>query len=176
MTPTTTAITQPSGRPACTQPLPVRPLARPRHPPRAHNTPTRSQSLRQQTSDTPTATSLRKLGSDPDPFPNRPRRRCLPGEAAASRLRTIAQARSNCAIKIGIETEFYLKALDPKQNEADLHDFMKILAENHDKKVPTRYPRMRQSIRPYEYCGPYTEWCLVLDETLGPHCLPCKLL
>jgi hypothetical protein len=176
MTITTTAITQPSGRPACTQPLPVRPFARPRHPPRAPNTPARSQSPRQQTSDTPTATSLRKLEPDPDPFPNRRRLRCLPGEADASPLRTIAQARSNRAIKIGIETEFYLKALDPKQNEAALHDFMKILAENHNKKVPTRYPRMRESMRPLEYYGPYTEWCLVLDQSLGPHCLPCKLL
>jgi hypothetical protein len=72
-------------------------------------------------------------------------------------------------INIGIEAEFYLAPLDTERHaeRETIAHFTETLAANYNKQVAARHPRMRKDIRPYDYTGLYTEWCLVEDATLG---------
>ena len=77
-------------------------------------------------------------------------------------------------IKIGIETEFYLAEMEGEPNEDSFINFAMTFAEKYNQKVSLQYPRMRETIRPESYTGPYNEWCLVPESSLGSNCSPCK--
>lgn len=78
------------------------------------------------------------------------------------------------AIKIGIETEFYLAARSTKHFNHMIDDFAMTIAVNHNKQVQAPRPRMREGLRPYNYIGPYTEWCLVEEGSVGSEKSPCR--
>lgn len=75
-------------------------------------------------------------------------------------------------IKLGIETEFYLAGLDPMHNRDTLTEFLAVLAQKHNRVVPALHPRMQEGVRPYAYEGPYTEWCMVEEESLASNWIP----
>ena len=77
-------------------------------------------------------------------------------------------------IKIGIEAEFYLVALNKERNHTTLEGFAAILARYYNQEVPLQHPRMQDFIRNYEYNGPYTKWCLVKEDSLLSFGVPCK--
>jgi hypothetical protein len=97
-----------------------------------------------------------------------------PGAAAGS-SRSPPKSRFR-TINIGIEAEFYLAPLDTERHaeRETIAHFAETIAANYNKQVAARHPRMRKDIRPYEYKGPYTEWCLVEDDTLGRGSQPCN--
>lgn len=78
------------------------------------------------------------------------------------------------SITVGMETEFYLAPLKRENNHTTLEGFVAILTAKHNKQVPIQHPRMKEDVRRYYYSGPYEEWCLVREESLGSNWLPCK--
>ncbi len=78
------------------------------------------------------------------------------------------------SIKLGIETEFYLAGLEKWRNHTSLEGFTAVLARQHNQLIPVQHPRMQEYLRPYDYQGPYTQWCLVKEESLMSFGLPCK--
>lgn len=78
------------------------------------------------------------------------------------------------SIKIGIETEFYLAGLQKWLNHSSLDGFTAVLTRQHNQQVPVQHSRMQEYLRPYYYQGPYTEWCLVKEESLMSFGIPCK--
>ena len=80
------------------------------------------------------------------------------------------------SIKVGIETEFYLAGLQKWRNHTSLDGFTAILTRQHNQQVPVQHSRMQEYLRPYNYQGPYTQWCLVKDESLMSFGIPCKWL
>jgi hypothetical protein len=68
---------------------------------------------------------------------------------------------------IGIESEFELAPIDQEKKSAFVRDFIKQLADDHNRLVPSRHPRMQNVLREYEYKGPYDEWCLVLEPAIS---------
>jgi hypothetical protein len=97
-----------------------------------------------------------------------------PGAAAGS-SRSPPKSRFR-TINIGIEAEVYLAPLAAERHaeRETIAHFAETLAANYNKQVAARHPRMRKDIRPYEYTGLYTEWCLVEDDTLGRGSQPCN--
>ncbi|ERF75865.1 hypothetical protein EPUS_01231 [Endocarpon pusillum Z07020] len=76
------------------------------------------------------------------------------------------------SIKIGIETEFYLAGLQEWLNHTSLDGFTAILTRQHNQQVPVQHSRMQEYLRPYHYQGPYTQWCLVKEESLMSFGIP----
>jgi hypothetical protein len=79
-------------------------------------------------------------------------------------------------IKVGIETEFFLAAPNPGLNHTTLEGFVAKLTQRHNEQVPRPHPRMLETLRPYNYTGPYTKWSLLQDSSLGSTSVPCKII
>jgi hypothetical protein len=79
-------------------------------------------------------------------------------------------------INLGIETEVLLAASRRDLSAETMTDFTRILAADHNLRVRGLHPKMRPDLRPYEYNGEYTEWCLVYDPTIVRQQSPCKSL
>lgn len=77
-------------------------------------------------------------------------------------------------MSIGIETEFLLATIVPYFGQERLSNFAATLAANYNINVPQQHPRMRPTLRPYDYDGEYNEWGLVDDDTMSTGCCPCK--
>jgi Putative amidoligase enzyme len=100
----------------------------------------------------------------------------MPGVGTVAGSSTSASYSGPRIINIGIETEFMLTAHRDDHAADTLEEFAKILAANHNLRVQGTQKRMRLDLRPTEYAGEYTEWCLVKEETIYREWSPCKLL
>lgn len=81
----------------------------------------------------------------------------------------------NRTVQIGIESEFEINPYpreDPRF-KGTFKNLVKALADDYHDQVETDRPRMRQTLRPYDYRGSYDMWCFVFDPTVftGPHSL-----
>ncbi len=80
------------------------------------------------------------------------------------------------AIKIGIETEFYLTARNKANSREKPEDFIEIITTNYNRQV-SGYPSMRETLRQLEVDDHYYgKWCFVQDPTIGTYGEPCELL
>lgn len=78
-------------------------------------------------------------------------------------------------IRIGIESEIYLKARGFASTRHTLEEFVDNLAANHNRQWPG-HPQMRRTLRPYKYDGNYYgKWCFVKKSTISTKHEPCKL-
>ena len=80
-------------------------------------------------------------------------------------------------IRIGIESEFELAPRYEDGERAMLSDFVTALANNHNKLVPGRHPRMQNFIKKQSDSSQYVKWCMVEEPTIsvaGRPCPPCK--
>lgn len=77
-------------------------------------------------------------------------------------------------IQVGIETEFYLCEREGQYKNDSLTNFAMTFAKNYNQTLPSHYPRMRKCMREPVYTGPYNEWSLVPESSLGSNCSPCK--
>ena len=71
-------------------------------------------------------------------------------------------------IQIGIESEFLIASSTYEDWYPTLETFIKALADKYNTKVSKRHPRMRNTIRPYDYRGPFDKWCWVEEACLTP--------
>jgi hypothetical protein len=95
-------------------------------------------------------------------------------ESRSAESLTSLSTSENRNINIGIETELHLVEKDSDHYREILHNFVEVLAANYNAKVPQQHPRMRSTIRPYEFHGDYNLWCLVDDDTVHTPHPPCE--
>ena len=96
------------------------------------------------------------------------------GSSFQSRSLTSPYGSGRRLTKIGIESEFYLASLKQERSHTTLEGFAETLTRKYNQQVPLKHPRMREKLRPYQWEGPYTEWCLVKDESLRSNAAPCQ--
>ena len=95
-----------------------------------------------------------------------------PSSAAMPRKRS---RDTSSLIRLGIETEFLLAARRPaEQGASDLRQFARKLADNHDRKVRSEYPRMHQSLRLPKDRDDYKKWSMVYENSNATSGEPCK--
>ena len=80
-------------------------------------------------------------------------------------------------MRLGIESEFYLAALDPKNNAATIEGFVEQLASNHNKVVGDKYCQMHHILDHHDMSHDYTKWNMVTEPTMELKIAPpCKLI